>query len=155
MVARVCIVALALVAGVVFALSHLWHGSPASQIPPIRSGDDPATVAFQVEVEQAYESKGPDYMESFADSLRRDESRVSGGNTKLFELYNVLADIHCGCRDGTRTFHSFEDRHIRLQEWLDKHPHSTTATLAMGVLWEYRSLQIAYGFDNVERTVGE
>ena len=152
MVARTCIIALAVVAAVVFGLSYLWHHSPASQIAPIRTGDDSATVAFQDEVEKAYESKGADYMESFADSLRKDESRVSGGNTKLLELYNVLADIRCGCRDGTRMVHPFEDRRARLEEWLGKYPHSTTATLAMALLWDYRSLQIAYGFDNAGRT---
>jgi hypothetical protein len=155
MVARTCIIALAIVAAVVFTMSYLWHQSPASQIPPIRTGDDTATVTFQNEVEQAYESKGADYMESLADSLRKNESRVSGGNTKLFELYNVLADIRCGCRDGTRMVHSFEDRRARLREWLDKYPHSTTATLAMAVLWEHRSRQIAYGFDNVQRNDAE
>jgi len=155
MVARACIIVLAVLAALIFATSYLWHQSPASQIPPIRVGDDAATVAFQNEVEEAYESKGADYMESLAESLRRDESRVSGGNTKLFELYNVLTDIRCGCRDGTRMTHPFLDRRTRLQAWLDKYPNSTTATLAMAALWEYRSLQIANGLDSMEWSTAE
>ena len=152
MVARVFIVALTLLAGVLLGLNHVWRNSPASQITPLRTGDDAATVAFQTEVEHAYETKGFDYMEAMAEALRKDESRVAGGNTRLFELYNVLADIRCGCRDGTRMYHSFEDRRTRLEGWLRKYPDSTTATLAMAVLWNYRALQIAVGRDDIQRT---
>jgi hypothetical protein len=152
MVARTCIVALIIVSVVLFGASYVWHNSPASQIAPIRSGDDPATIAFQVEVEKAYETGDLDYMERMADALRKDESRVAGGNTKLFELYNVLAAIRCWCRDGARMVHSFEDRKARLEQWLAKYPRSVTATLAMAVLWEYRSLEIVGGELDAEAT---
>lgn len=156
MVARLCIIiALILVAGVLFAVSHVWHLSPASQIAPIRSADDPATIAFQTEVEQTYETKTVYDMEALAETLRRDESRVSGGNTRLFELYNVLTSIHCGCRDGAPVFHPFEDRRARLEEWLKQYPHSITANLAMTALWTYRSWQIAHGYDADDSPVPE
>jgi hypothetical protein len=93
----------------------------------------------------AYETKGIDYMENWSNTLRRDESRVAGGNTRLFELYNVLLAIDCRCRDGYRRNFSFEDRKTRLDTWLNAYPQSVTANLAMSGLWEYRSWQVVNG----------
>jgi hypothetical protein len=148
MVARICIGSLTILAVLLLGLNHIWHNSPASKIAPFRTGDDPATVAFEHEVEEAYENKGLDYMESWAESLRRDESRVANGDSRLFHFYSVLASIDCQCRDGTRMVHSFDDRRVRLEAWLKKYPDSTTAILAIGALWEYRAWQVVGGIAN-------
>ena len=151
MVARTCIIALLIVAATLIGLNYVWHRSPASQIVPIRTGDDPAIAAVQTQLEQDYETKGVVYMETLSDTLRRDASRVAGGHTRLFELYNVLADIRCWCRDGTRAVHSFEDRKARLEQWLQKYPSSTTANLAMAELFEYRAWQVVGGFGSLSQ----
>lgn len=146
MVVRWLIVVLALVFVLLVGANIAWHTSLAAQIVPIKSGDDNSIVAYRLEVEQDYETKGIDFMEEMGDRLRQDESRVAGGNTRLFEFYNVLADINCQCRNGDRKTHAFEDRERRLQDWLNRYPRSTTATLAMATLWEYRAWQLVGGY---------
>src|SRR5882724_527342 len=91
MVARWIIVILALVFVLLVGANVAWNYSFASKIYPVRSGDDDSIVAFRVEVEQDYETKGVDFMEQMGNRLRADESRVTGGNSRLFEFYSVLA----------------------------------------------------------------
>jgi hypothetical protein len=146
MVARWVIVVLSLVFILLTGANLAWHYSFASQIAPIRRGDDADIVAFRLEVEQDYETKGIDFMEQMGNRLRQDESRVTGGNSKLFEFYSVLDDINCQCRDGDRKVHSFDDRQRRLQAWLDKYPQSITARFAMATLWEYHAWEIVGGY---------
>jgi hypothetical protein len=146
MASRWIIVALALVFLLLVGANLAWRYSFASQIEPVKSGDDASIVAFRLEVEQDYETRGVDFMEAMGNRLRTDESRVTGGNTQLFEFYSVLDDINCQCRNGDRKVHSFEDRQRRLQAWLDRYPHSVTALLAMATLWEYRAWQQVGGY---------
>jgi hypothetical protein len=146
MVARWLIVILSLVFILLVGAVAAWKYSFASQIVPHKSGDDNSIVAYRLEVEHDYETKGIDFMEAMGNQLRQDESRVTGGNTKLFEFYSVLDDIDCQCRDGDRKVHSFEDRQRRLQAWLDKVPQSVTARFAMATLWEYRAWQLVGGY---------
>jgi hypothetical protein len=148
MVARTCIFPLIIVAAALFSLNQVGDSSPASASSPIKMGDDAEVVAFRNEVEEAYETKDVGTMESWAETLRRDETRTAGGTTQLFEFYNVLVGIDCQCRDGTRKVYAFEDRKARLEEWLKKRPDSITATLAMATLWEYRSWQVVGGYAN-------
>jgi hypothetical protein len=146
MVARWVIVVLASIFLLLVGANLAWHLSFASQIVPVRSGDNSEIVAYRLDVERAYETAGIDAMEAMGNRLRADESRVTGGNSKLFEFYSVLDDINCQCRDGDRKVHAFDDRQRRLQEWLDKYPRSVTATLAMATLWEYRAWQLIGGY---------
>jgi hypothetical protein len=146
MAARWIIVVLSLVFILLVGANLAWRYSFASQIVPVRGGDDAGIVAFRLEVEQDYETKSIDFMEAMGYRLRTDESRVTGGNSKLFEFYSVLDDIDCQCRDGDRKVHSFEDRQRRLQEWLDRYPHSITAQFAMATLWEYRAWESVGGY---------
>lgn len=146
MVARWVIVVLASIFLLLVGANLAWHLSFAAQIVPVRSGDNSEIVAYRLDVERAYETAGIDAMEAMGNRLRTDESRVTGGNSKLFEFYSVLDDIDCQCRDGDRKVHSFEDRQRRLQEWLDRYPQSVTATVAMAYLWEYRAWQQVGGY---------
>jgi hypothetical protein len=86
MVARWVIVVLSLVFILLTGANLAWHYSFASQIAPIRRGDDADIVAFRLEVEQDYETKGIDFMEQMGNRLRQDESRVTGGNSKLVRV---------------------------------------------------------------------
>jgi hypothetical protein len=151
MVARWLIVVVSLVFILLVGAGAAWYSSFASWIVPHKSGDDDSIVAFRLEVERDYETKGVDFMEQMGNRLRQDESRVTGGNTKLFEFYSVLDDINCQCRDGDRKVHSFEDRQRRLQDWFDKVPQSVTARFAMATLWEYRAWQEIGGYGYRER----
>jgi hypothetical protein len=146
MVARWIIVVLALAFVLLVGANVAWNFSFASKIVPVRAGDDDSIVAFRLEVERDYETQGVDFMEQMGNRLRADESRVTGGNSKLFEFYSVLDDINCQCRDGDRKVHSFEDRRHRLQEWLDKDPQSVTARFAMATLWEYHAWELVGGY---------
>lgn len=147
MVARWAIVALSSIFILSVGVYATWHYSFAAWIVPVRAGDDASIVNFRLEVEQDYETKGIDFMEAMGNRLRTDESRVTGGNSKLFEFYSVLDDIDCQCRDGDRKVHAFDDRQRRLQAWLDLYPHSITAQVAMATLWEYRAWELIGGYD--------
>jgi len=98
---------------------------------------DDGIFEFSKEVEGLLASNQLDKLEPLARDLRASDARFPGGSPKLSGFYSALGAVqggNCGC-GGYESTISVEKKEAALKQWIDLHPQSLPAHVAMAQFW--------------------
>ena len=97
--------------------------------------DEAAVVDLGRKVESTLMAQRFSELEAMAQEYRQRDSRLQGGNAKLYHFYGALGAFAGQRSFGYQSETPFNDKRQLIDRWLVAKPTSLTARLAMAQLW--------------------